>query len=132
MKTVHVAAAVIIKDKKILCVQRNSNKFDYISNKWEFPGGKIEENELSEETIKREIKEELSLTIKVNGFFVQVDHLYPDFRIIMDTFLCEIVSGEIQLNEHIDLKWLSKNELQYLDWAAADLPIVKSLIEQEN
>lgn len=132
MKTVHVSAAVIIKDKKILCVQRNSNKFDYISNKWEFPGGKIEENELSEETIKREIKEELSLTIKVNGFLVQVDYLYPDFRIIMDTFLCEIVSGEIQLNEHIDLKWLSKSELPYLDWAAADLPIVKSLIEQEN
>ena len=132
MKTVHVAAAVIIKGKKILCVQRNSNKFDYISNKWEFPGGKIEENELSEETIRREIKEELSLTIKVNGFLVQVDHLYPDFRIIMDIFLCEIVSGEIQLNEHIDLKWLSKNELPHLDWAAADLPIVKSLIEQEN
>lgn len=92
MKTVYVAAAVINKDDKILCVQRNFNNLEYISFKWEFPGGKIEPNETSEETIIREIKEELNLTIKVNGFLLKVEHTYPDFRLIMDTFLCAILT----------------------------------------
>jgi 8-oxo-dGTP diphosphatase len=127
MKTIHVAAAVIIQDEKILCVQRNENKFDYISKKWEFPGGKVEENEKIEETIIREIKEELNLEIKIKNFLIQVDHSYPDFRIIMDTFECEIIGGNLYLNEHIDSFWLNRNELNQLDWAEADLPIVSKL-----
>ena len=127
MKTVHVTAAVIVKDNKILCVQRNENKFDYISKKWEFPGGKVEEHETTEETIIREIQEELNLKVAITDFVIQVDHQYPDFRIIMDTFLCAIESGELILTEHIDHKWLHKNELESLDWAAADIPIVNQL-----
>jgi 8-oxo-dGTP diphosphatase len=127
MKEVHVTAAVIIKENKILCVQRNENKYDYISKKWEFPGGKVEENEQLEETIKREIQEELNLNIDVKSFLIQVNHQYPDFKLKMDTFICEITSGIIKLNEHIDFKWLSTNELSDLDWAAADIPIVEKL-----
>lgn len=127
MKEVHVTAAVIIKENKILCVQRNENKYYYISKKWEFPGGKVEENEQLEETIKREIQEELNLNIDVKSFLIQVNHQYPDFKLKMDTFICEIKSGIIKLNEHIDFKWLSINELSNLDWAAADLPIVEKL-----
>lgn len=128
MKTVHVTAAVIVKEGKILCVQRNENKYPYISNKWEFPGGKVEENEAVEDTIIREISEELNLKIIVQEHLIQVDHTYPDFRIIMDTFLCEIENGELQLNEHVDHKWLTKAELNQLDWAAADIPIVNQLM----
>lgn len=127
MKTIHVAAAVIFQDEKILCVQRNENKFDYISKKWEFPGGKLEENEKIEETIIREIKEELNLDIQIKSFLIQVDHTYPDFRIIMDTFECEIIGGNLNLNEHINSLWLDKSELHQLDWAEADLPIVNQL-----
>lgn len=130
MKTIHVAAAVIIEGEKILCVQRNANKFDYISNKWEFPGGKLEENERIEQTIVREIEEELNLEIQVKNFLLQVDHRYPDFNLVMDTFVCEIVGGELKLNEHIDSKWLGVEELNQLDWAAADIPIVDALIKQ--
>lgn len=129
MKTIHVTAAVIIKDNKILCVQRSENKYDYISKKWEFPGGKVEEKESIEETIVREIEEELNLKIKVNNLLMQVDHQYPDFRILMDTFICEIEKGVLKLHEHLDFKWLEKNELVSLDWAAADIPIVNALIK---
>ncbi len=127
MKEIHVTAAVIIQDNKILCVQRNENKYDYISRKWEFPGGKVEENEHLEDTIKREIHEELNLTIDVKSFLIQVNHQYPDFQLKMDTFVCEITDGILKLNEHIDHKWLAVNELSDLDWAAADLPIVEKL-----
>lgn len=127
MKEIHVTAAVIIQDNKILCVQRNENKYDYISKKWEFPGGKVEENEQLEDTIKREIQEELNLIINVKSFLIQVNHQYPDFKLKMDTFICEIIDGILNLNEHIDYKWLTVIELSYLDWAAADLPIVKKL-----
>jgi 8-oxo-dGTP diphosphatase len=127
MKEVHVTAAVIVQENKILCVQRNENKYDYISKKWEFPGGKVEENEQLEDTIKREILEELNLTIEVKTFLTQVNHQYPDFLLKMDTFICEIRGGSLKLNEHIDHKWLSINELSDLDWAEADLPIVEKL-----
>jgi 8-oxo-dGTP diphosphatase len=127
MKEVHVTAAVIIQDNKILCAQRNENKYDYISKKWEFPGGKVEENEQLEDTIKREIQEELNLTVDVKSFLIQVNHQYPDFKLKMDTFVCVITDGILKLNEHIDHKWLAVNELSDLDWAAADLPIVEKL-----
>ena len=128
MKEVHVTAAVIFQNNKILCVQRNENKYDYISKKWEFPGGKVEENEHLEETIKREIQEELNLIIEVKSFLIQVNHQYPDFKLKMDTFICEISSGDLELNEHVDYKWLSVYELRKLDWAGADVPIVERLI----
>ena len=128
MKIIHVTAAVIVNDGKILCVQRNENKYNYISKKWEFPGGKVEENEKNEETIIREIREELNLDIQVNSFLMQVNHSYPDFTIVMDTFVCEIIGGVLKLNEHIDSSWLKKEELDALDWAEADIPIVHKLM----
>ena len=131
MKEVHVTAAVIVNDGKILCVQRGENKLKYISKKWEFPGGKVEVGEALEDTIKREIAEELHLHIAVREFLIQVNHQYPDFNLKMDTFICEIVGGELALTEHIDYKWLDKDELSALDWAAADVPIVEKLLVNE-
>ncbi len=131
MKEVHVTAAVIVKDGKILCVQRGENKLSYISKKWEFPGGKVEVGEALEDTIKREIAEELHLQISIREFLIQVNHDYPDFNLKMDTFICEIIAGELKLTEHIDFKWLSKVEMTALDWAAADVPIVEKLLSDE-
>ncbi len=127
MKTVEVVAAVIIHENKILCVQRNDSKFDYIAFKYEFPGGKVEENETSEEALVREISEELNLNIHIQTHFLTVDHSYPDFRIIMHSYLCSCDSIKPKLNEHLDFKWLTKDELYQLDWAAADIPIVDKL-----
>ena len=132
MKKVEVVAGIIIRDGKILATQRNKSKYDYISYKYEFPGGKVEIGETFEKAITREIEEELGVKIKVNNFFMTVTHNYPDFSLIMHSFICEIIEGEIELKEHIASKWLEKTELKDLDWAAADIPIVEKLICEDH
>lgn len=127
MKHITVVAAVIIHNKKILSVQRGPAKYDYISKKWEFPGGKVEENETNIDAIIREIKEELHMDIQVDTFFTTVNHEYQDFKLTMHTFLCSCDSEDLTLTEHINFKWLNVSELKDLDWAAADLPIVEKL-----
>lgn len=128
MKHISVVAAIIMHENKILCVQRGENKYDYISRKYEFPGGKIEENETREGALIREIKEELHMDITIKNDFLLVDHEYPNFRLTMQSFVCSTLSPQLTLTEHLDYKWLNKNELQHLDWAAADIPIVNKLI----
>ena len=128
MKHIEVVAAVIINKNQYLCVQRNSSKYQYISYKYEFPGGKVEENESNEEALLREIKEELNLEIQIKKHIITVEHTYPDFKISMHTYLCDSNNREITLNEHIDQKWLGKEDLPNLDWAEADVPIVNYLI----
>ncbi|WP_011961138.1 (deoxy)nucleoside triphosphate pyrophosphohydrolase [Psychrobacter sp. H7-1] len=130
MKQVKVAAAIIINNGKILCVQRGPNKFDYISQKFEFPGGKIEAGELPSDTVVREIHEELKMNISVEEDFLVVNHEYPDFKIQMHSFICSTPTRELELSEHISFKWLDVSELEALDWAAADLPIVDRLIKE--
>ena len=129
MKFITVVAAIIINNQKILCVQRGANKYDYISYKWEFPGGKIEEGESIEKAILREIEEELRLRIEIDKRFITVEHQYKDFFITMHSFICTCVELNLELTEHIDFKWLSINDLLHLDWAAADIPIVQALIQ---
>ena len=128
MKSIEVVAAIIQFNNKILCVQRGENKLEYISKKYEFPGGKMESGETKEETIKREILEELKMEITVEKEFLTVTHQYPDFILTMHSFLCSCESPELSLTEHIDFKWLSKEEMEHLDWAAADIPIMEKLI----
>ena len=126
-KRVEVVAAVIKYNEKILCVQRGENKYDYISRKYEFPGGKIEEGETRKETIIREIKEELNMDIVAEEALATIEHEYPDFFLTMHSFICKCSDPTVSLTEHIDHKWLSISELGFLDWAAADVPIVAQL-----
>lgn len=127
MKEVKVVAAVIQDEGKILCVQRGANKHAYISYKYEFPGGKIEEGESRESALRREINEELNLDIIVGDELITIEHTYPDFRIVMYCFMCTIGSGDLVLKEHVDYKWLDKKHLESLDWAEADLPAVEKI-----
>lgn len=128
MNKIEVVAAIIYFKNEILCVQRQKNKLPYISEKFEFPGGKIEKNETNEEALKRELKEELNINVNIKSLFLTVVHEYPDFELTMHSYICEVKSKEIVLNEHIALEWLTLYELRNLDWAAADIPIVDKLI----
>ena len=127
MKQIFVVAAIIFNQDKILCVQRGFNKYNYISKKYEFPGGKIEIGESDEEALKREIYEELSMDIEINKFFMIVNHQYPDFHLNMKAYECSCKNNTVILSEHIDYKWLQTNKLAKLDWAEADLPIIQKL-----
>ena len=127
MKKVEVLAAVIINDQKILCVQRGTHKYPYLTNKWEFPGGKMEEGESQEETIKREIKEELSMEIQPIKHLLSHTHHYPDFSIELHTWLCATVGEGMELNEHQAFVWLEVKDLKELDWAGADVAVVEIL-----
>ena len=129
MKTIEVVAAMIFREGKVLCVQRAEHAREYISLKWEFPGGKVEIGESREEALVREISEELSVDIEVSEFLMTVEHAYPDFHLTMHVFKCVLDQGEITLNEHVALKWLSLDELDQLDWAVADIPVVEFLMQ---
>jgi 8-oxo-dGTP diphosphatase len=128
MKIVEVVAAILVNNDKIFCAQRAENKLSYLSEKFEFPGGKIEQGETKEEALKRELYEELNIEVEISSFYQTVNHTYPDFKLIMHSYICFIDKLDITLNEHISSKWLTIEELDSLDWAEADIPIVNNLI----
>ena len=127
MKVVRVVAAIIVHDNKIFATQRGYGEF---SGGWEFPGGKIEENETPEEAIKREILEELDSEIEVVDLFDTVEYDYPNFHLSMDCFICKIKSGDLVLKEHINAKWLTKENLHSVDWLPADEGLIGKIRER--
>lgn len=134
MREVRVSAAIIMDKDKILCVQRGVGKYEYISLKYEFPGGKVEPGENGKEALRRELIEEMKLDIKIETMehFLEISHEYPDFKVVMDSYICPVENPEFELLEHIDGKWILAEELLDLDWAAADIPIVNALVKREK
>ncbi|USD68314.1 (deoxy)nucleoside triphosphate pyrophosphohydrolase [Vibrio sp. SCSIO 43136] len=128
-KHIEVVAAIIQKDGKYLAAQRGKAKFDYVSYKWEFPGGKVESGEALETAITRELDEELVIQVENLSLLTTVEHEYPDFCLTMHCFLCDLVSDSLTLTEHIDTRWLDSNSLLDVDWAAADIPAVQALLK---
>ncbi|MGS0681835.1 (deoxy)nucleoside triphosphate pyrophosphohydrolase [Shewanella sp. 30m-9] len=126
-KQIEVVAAIIQRDGKYLTVQRGPAALDYISHKWEFPGGKVEAGESLEAAIERELQEELKISVSELKLLTTVNHEYPDFHITMHCFLCHLETKDVTLTEHIDSRWLNSTELWDVDWAAADIPAVKKL-----
>ena len=129
MKHYEVVAAVIEYENKILCMQRGKAKFEYVSYKYEFPGGKVETGEENHVALSRELREEMDLDVVIGeeDYLLTVDHTYPDFLITMHAYLCKVDTPDFVMKEHVGFKWLSPNELDTLDWAEADKPIVEFL-----
>lgn len=130
MKMVSTVAGLIFNDKgEILCTQRSISKYNYISYKWEFPGGKIEEGETDFEALSRELKEELDIQVDIKDKFYQVEHDYLDFHLSMPVYVCKIVSSDLKLLVHENVKWLQPNQMLSLDWAGADVAVAQHAYE---
>lgn len=125
MKKIEVVAGIIFYKDRILCCQRKTNKYPYLSEKWEFPGGKLEEGETREKALIREIDEELEMEIKDLKFALTVVHQYEDFQLTMHTYFAYSQKPKMKLNDHKDTVWATLEELDKFDWAAADIPIVE-------
>ena len=118
MKEIKVVAAIIKNEDKILATKRGYGEF---INMWEFSGGKIESGETKKQALVREIKEELNIEINVDKFALDIEYQYPNFYLFMSCFMCSIKEGSIELLEHNDGKWITKEELNTLNWLPADI-----------
>ena len=123
--SIEVVAAVIKCNDEIFCVQRKDE--GPLAKKWEFPGGKLEKGETSEEALIRELREELNVNVMIKDYIMTVKYQYPTFFITMHAYFCDVENKEIVLNEHLDSKWLHYEKLDSLDWSEADIPIVQKI-----
>lgn len=114
------------KVTKIFATQRG---YGELEGGWEFPGGKIEEGETPGQALKREIMEELDTEIEVGELLDVIEYDYPTFHLSMDCFWCKVVSGDLVLKEHEAAKWLSKEELDSVDWLPADVTLIEKIRE---
>ena len=128
MKTIKVVAAVICDSlentTKIFATARGYGEF---KGQWEFPGGKLEAGETSQQAQIREIQEELDVKIEVGELIDTIEYDYPTFHLSMDCFLCVVVDGEIILKEAEAARWLDKDELYSVDWLPADIALIEKL-----
>ena len=122
---IDVVASVIKKENKYLIAQRNRNK--HFSYHWEFPGGKVDQGETFELALHREIKEELSIEIKIHEKISSQKHQDNKIDVEIHYFLCEHLSGKIKLSEHEDMSWVTKDDLFDYKMAPGDSKIIKFL-----
>ncbi|MCD2137460.1 (deoxy)nucleoside triphosphate pyrophosphohydrolase [Salinicoccus halitifaciens] len=130
-KYIRVVGAVIVNsDDEILCAQRPEDK--NLALKWEFPGGKVETGETETEALVRELEEEMECRIDVLDKITTTIHEY-DFGIVeLTTYYAELLAGEIKLLEHVDMKWMSRENIGDLDWAPADIPAIEMIQTQKG
>lgn len=128
MKNIHVVAAVICdrldKKSKIFATARGYGEF---KGRWEFPGGKVEPGETPQEALKREIMEELNTEIHVGDLIDTIEYDYPTFHLSMDCFWAEVLEGTLELKEAEAAKWLTKDELDSVEWLPADIILIEKI-----
>ena len=123
-KTIHVVAAILIQDGRLLATQRG---YGLWKDWWEFPGGKVEQGEEPREALRREMQEELAVDIEAGKLVASVEYDYPDFHLSMLCFRCRVVAGRLTLLEHEAARWLSQEELDAVRWLPADVEVIRQL-----
>ena len=130
MRTVIVAAALIIEEGKILVTQRKKDSPHGFL--WEFPGGKVKEGEEPREALRRELMEELDVEAEVGTIFDAVFHSYPEFPILLLVYRCRVKRGLLKPIGCHDLRWVTLRELEKLEMPPADDPVRKHLSLSEK
>lgn len=125
-KTARVVCAVVRHEGKFLCMKRTRSRYVYVSEHWEFPGGKVEQGECDHEALLREIREEMKWDIFVGQKLAELDYDYPDFSTHLVAYDCRCDQPDtFLLLDHLDYKWLDYDELDSLDWTAADRELLR-------
>ena len=127
-KIIKVAGVAIIdQDKnKVLAGKRNADRL--VGGMWEFPGGKIEKGETPQEAAKRELKEEFHDEVQIGPQLGETVSYEYDFGIVkLTVFFAKLLTNNFDLVAHSEVEWLSTDEVQKLNWAPADAPLVKEL-----
>ena len=129
MKKIKVLCGLIFNSQnQLLITRRGSGDF---KGKWEFPGGKLEENETEEQCLKREIFEELNIDINVDYFLMNNSHSYPTFTVELISYVSTIRNGDIELFDHDKYEWVEINRLKEFDFLDGDLPIIEKIISNK-
>ena len=125
--SVHVAVGIIINNKnKVLIAKRSAQQHQ--GDKWELPGGKVEDTETSEQALQRELKEELGIEIDSCSFFTEITHQYNDKKVVLDVFEVKGWKGEPKGLEGQPLLWVEKSELKNYKFPTANLEILNKLV----
>lgn len=122
-----VTAGIIFDNDLVLIAKRKSENKD--KNKWEFPGGKVEEGETNEECLKRELFEEFGAEADIGGFFGETIYNYKDGSIQLIAFYASLRSSQITLTVHEEYKWVKPEELNLFEFLPADVYFVNKLVE---
>lgn len=123
-----VVAALINKNGKYLIAKRSTGSIDVLG-KWEFPGGKVENNESEKHAIEREIKEEFDMNVKAVKFLINNVCEYPSKTIDLRLYECKHISGEFNLHDHSEYKFVAKEDIINFDLCPADVPLAEFVKE---
>lgn len=123
-RKIQVVAAIIIENGKLYTTQRGYGEF---KDGWEFPGGKMEMGETKEEALTRELREELELKVEVGKLVKTIEYDYPKFHLTMHCLLTKIKEGKPNLLEHEDARWVTKDEIDSVNWLPADLQVLEEV-----
>lgn len=127
MKRINVVGAVLLREGKILAAQRSETMS--LPLMWEFPGGKIEQDETPVEALRRELKEELLCDAVVGDHVETTEHDYDFGTVILSTYFCTLNGADPQITEHAAIRWVEASELLDLEWAPADIPAVQKVVQ---